>query len=132
MKRLTKQVFWGVSLTVAGCLAAGLAQAHGVYWSVNVGAPIAVGGVYTEVSNMPPVRYVQPQPVYVAPAPVYVEPAPVYVQRPWCPPRVVYAPAPAVVVDRYYPVYGGWRHPGWREADRGWDRHDGHRHHDRD
>jgi len=121
MQGSTKQIIGGVSLALAGLLAGGGAQARGVYWSVDVDAPVVVGGnVHTEFSNAPRVRYVQPQPVVVAAAPVMIEqPEPVYVERRWCPPRAVYVPAQPVVFDD-----GRWlhRHGGWRDDDRGWGR----------
>lgn len=145
MKRLTKNLVLSVSLAAAGLAMSGGAQARGdVYWSVGVDAPVMVGGnVHTEFSNAPQVRYVQPQPVIVTQAPVVIQqPQPVYVQRPWCPPRVVYAPQPVVVMDRY-PQYGGggwrfqrdrwgderreWRHERWEH-----ERHEHHGHRDRD
>lgn len=120
MKRLTKPWMWALSLAAASLSMSGAAQARGVYWSVDVDAPVVVGGtMHTEFSNAPPVRYVQAPPVIVAPAPVYVE-------RPWCPPRVAYVPARPVVVDAY--PSGGWRfrHDG-RDGD--WHRHGwGHEH----
>lgn len=80
---------------IAAGLVAATAAAHaggGVYWSVNVDAPIqGAGRVSTAVSNT---RWgVAPQQGYYAPAPVV-----------YAPPPVVYAP-PAVVVQPS-PVYG--------------------------
>lgn len=142
-----RQIFFGMALVLAGALTSGAAQARDVYWSVDVDAPVMVGGnVHTEFSNAPRVRYVQPQPVIVAPAPVVIEqPAPVYMERRWCPPRAVYVPARPVVA---YPVYPGgdrwyrhhdWRHDGVRGWGDGWGRHErwehehrGHHGHDRD
>jgi hypothetical protein len=69
-------------------LAAPLASASDVSWSVSVGSSYPAPRVY---APPPPVVYVQPQPVYVQPAPVYVRPRPVYVQ-------------PAAVVQ-YGPTY---------------------------
>ena len=78
MQGSTKQIIWGVSLVLTSLLAASGAQARGVYWSVDVDAPIVVGGnVHTEFSNAPRVRYVQPQPVVIE------QPEPVYVERRW-------------------------------------------------
>lgn len=62
-------------------LAAPLAGAGDVSWSVSVGTPYPAAPVY-----------VQPQPVYVQPQPVYVRPRPVYVQ-------------PATVVQYGPPTY---------------------------
>lgn len=120
---------------VVGLMAASV-SAHaggGVYWAVNVDAPVqGMGRVSTAVSNTPRGVYGQ-TPVVYAPAPVVYAPAPVvYAPRP-----VVYAPPPVVVQPRavyvpapvaYYPEprrcepRGGW---GWRG------RHH-HHHHDRD
>lgn len=110
---------------VAGLMVAS-ASAHaggGVYWSVNVDAPVqGMGYVSTAVSNTPRGVYA-PSPVVYAPAPVVYAPRqvvyspPVIVQ-----PRPVYVPAPVA----YYPAprrcepRAWW---GWREH-----RH----HHDRD
>ena len=109
-----------VALAGAACaLAAGVAQARDVYWSVGVSSP-GVGAVFSNVPQAP---------VYVAPAPVYYVP----------PPRVVYRPVPVVV--RPAPVYyvGGhghhhkhkWHHRhggrdeyGDRHRDGRWQRHD--------
>jgi len=94
---------------VAGLVAVA-ANAHaggGVYWAVNVNAPVqGMGYVSTAVSNT---RYG----VY-APAPVlYASPVVVV------PPRPVYAPEPVVVYQelRRCEPHGGW---GWRH----------HHHHD--
>ena len=73
--------------TAALALAAPMAGASNVNWSVSVGSPYPAPQVYAQ----PPVVYVQPQPVYVQPRPVYVQPRPVYVQ-------------PAAVVQ-YGPTY---------------------------
>jgi hypothetical protein len=119
-------------LVVGLMVASGNAHAGGgVYWAVNVDAPVqGMGRVSTAVSNTPrgvygqaPVVYA-PVPVVYAPAPVVYAPRqvvyspPVIVQ-----PRAVYAPAPVA----YYPAPRrceprAWM--GWRE------RH--HHHHDRD
>lgn len=117
---------------VAGLMAVSV-SAHaggGVYWAVNVDAPVqGMGRVSTAVSNTPRGVYGQ-APVIYAPAPVVYAPAPVV----YAPRQVVYAP-PVVVQPRavyvpapvaYYPSprrcepRGGW---GWRER---------HHHHDRD
>jgi hypothetical protein len=129
MKRLTKNLIAGIAVVVAGLTASSAACAGNVYWSVDVDAPVVVdGNVHTRFSNTPQVRYVQPQPVIVAQAPVVVQPAPVYVQRPWCPPRVAYVPAPPVVVAPY-PRHGiGYQAGLWANEERGWrrgwDRHE--------
>jgi hypothetical protein len=87
------------TLSLAGLLAAGAAQAHAnVNWSVSIS-----GGL--------PGVVVAPAPVYVEPAPVYVPPPPVYVPAP-----VVYRPAPVYVAPRavvvepapVYVPYGRW------------------------
>lgn len=119
MKRLTKQWVRCASLAAASMVVSGAACARGVYWSVDVDAPVVVGGnVHTQFSNAPPVRYVQPQPVIVAPEPVYVE-------RPWCPPRrVVYAPPQRVEVGAYRDSEG-WRYRrDGHDDERGWGRHE--------
>jgi hypothetical protein len=73
--------------------AAPFSSAHGVNWSLSIGAP----GIYA-----PPVIYAAPPPVvYVQPEPVYVRPGPVYVQ-----------PAPVVVYSR--PYYQGYQGRYWR------------------
>lgn len=113
----------------AGCVAAAT-SAHaggGVYWAVNVDAPMqGAGRVSTSVSNTPRGVYVQPAPVYYAPAPVVYAPAPV-VYRPAPvvvqPPARIYMPPPMVVYEepRRQEPRGPW---GWRH------RHH-HHHHDR-
>lgn len=113
---------------VAGLMAASV-SAHaggGVYWAVNVDAPVqGMGRVSTAVSNTPRGVYGQ-APVVYAPAPVVYAPRPVVYSPPVVvQPRAVYMPAPVA----YYPAprrcepRGGWGW-GWRE------RH--HHHHDRD
>ena len=63
------------------------AHAGGVYFSVNVDAPVVpVGRIVATVANAPVMAWQQVAPVVYAPQPVYVQPAP----------RVVYAPAPVV------------------------------------
>ncbi|WP_290646314.1 hypothetical protein [Aquabacterium sp.] len=116
---------------LAGLMAASVSAyaGGGVYWAVNVDAPVqGMGRVSTAVSNTPRGVYGQ-TPVIYAPAPVVYAPAPVvYAPRQvvYSPPvvvqpRAVYAPVPVA----YYPAprrcepRGGW---GWHE------RH----HHDRD
>jgi hypothetical protein len=92
-------------------LAAAGAQAHGVFWSIGINAPLQPGvSIGTVFSNAPayPVApaYYQPAPVvytepaYYAPAPVFVRPAPVvYLPRPY------YAP--------YYAPHRGAYATGW-------------------
>lgn len=58
--------------TAAFALAAPMAAASDVDWSVTVGSGYPAPRVY---SPPPAVVYVQPQPVYVRPRPVYVQPA---------------------------------------------------------
>ena len=106
---------------VAGFVAAA-ANAHaggGVYWAVNVNAPVqGMGYVSTAVSNTRHGVY-SPAPVVYAPAPVVYAPPAVVVQ-----PRPVYVPGPAVVYQepRRCNPRGAW---AW-----GWRRH--HHHHDED
>lgn len=117
---------------VAGFVAAS-ACAHaggGVYWAVNVNAPVqGMGYVSTAVSNT---RYgvYSPAPVVYAPAPVVYVPPAVIVQ-----PRPVYMPAPVVVYQepRRCEPRGpwGWRHHhhdegryAWNDGPRGYDRDD--------
>ncbi len=105
---------------VAGFVAAS-ASAHaggGVYWAVNVNAPVqGMGYVSTAVSNTRHGVYA-PAPVVYAPAPVVYAPPAVVVQ-----PRPVYMPAPVVVYQepRRCEPRGPW---AW-----GWHRH---HHHDED
>ncbi|MFT3719837.1 hypothetical protein [Pseudorhodoferax sp.] len=90
----------GAATAAALLAAAGPAQAHGVVWSVGVGAP----GAQVVVGNAP--VYMAP-PVYVAPR-YYRSPPPVYYapRVVVAPPPVVYMPPPAVYAPR--PVfYGG-------------------------
>jgi hypothetical protein len=70
------------ALTSTLLCVAGSAQAgQGVFWSVNVNAPIqSVGHVATTFSNTPRGLY-GPAPVVIAPQVVYA-PVPVYVQQP--------------------------------------------------
>lgn len=99
-------------LLAMGALAAastGAFAGDGVYWSVNVNAPLqGMGSVGTTVSNTrhgvvvgQPHGYYAPPAVVYAPPAVVVQPRPVYV-----PPAVVYAP-PRVLAP------WGWRHHGW-------------------
>ena len=113
-------------LAAGGLMLASAAHAGGVYFSVNVDAPLVpIGRVATVVTNAPAYGYGQPvyvqpaAPVYYQPAPqVYYRPAPpVYVQ----PAPVVYRPAPVVVPAPV--VY----EPRW-----GWDDRHHHHHHDDD
>jgi hypothetical protein len=104
------------SLLAAGAVAvSAAAQAHGVYWAVNVDAPaMGYGRVATVVSNVPGGVYVQPPAVY-APAPVVYAPQPVIVQRPVC-----YGAAPVYMPPvQYVEPRGAWwwhhRYEGDRE-----------------
>lgn len=114
---------------VAGLVAASAsAQAGGgVYWAVNVDAPMqGVGRVATAVSNVPRGVYMQPAPVVYVNAPVVTYRQPVYTQRPVFYEPVVYQP---VVERRCEPRrMWGWG-DGWRD---GGERHAHHGHHDRD
>jgi len=56
----------------AAVIAAPVAGASDVSWSVSVGSRYPAPQVY---APPPAVVYVQPQPVYVRPRPVYVQPA---------------------------------------------------------
>lgn len=105
---------WLASLVTMG--AAGVAQASGVYWSVDVDVPIERHGrIGTVVSNTPGGVHRGGYPVVVTPAPVIVhQPAPRYVHAPR---QVVYVPVAA-------PRHGHWRHH------RGW--HKKHHRHDHD
>jgi len=127
--RTTRRFATLAALTASLLGATGLAQAgQGVYWAVNVDAPIqGAGRVGTTFSNTPrgvhggPTVVVAP-PVVYAPQPVYA-PRPVYVQREpeyrRCPPRWLSG------------VGWGWHHRhhderryGWRDDDgRYGDRH---------
>jgi len=81
-----------LALSAGLVLTSAAAHAGGVYWAVNVAAPVqGLGQVGTVVSNTPYGVYVQPAPVVYAPAPV------------------VYAPAPVV----YYPPQPVYRAPWW-------------------
>jgi hypothetical protein len=124
----------GLSLVA---VAAG-AQAGGVYWSVNVDAPVLpVGRVVTAVSNVPapvvvyrsaPVVVQQP-PVYVYGAPVVVQPQPQVVYGYGAPRQVIYQqPQVVQVVETRrgpWPWWGHRHHHEDRDGDRGWDRWDG-------
>jgi hypothetical protein len=122
----------GLSLLAA---AAG-AQAGGVYWSVNVDAPVLpVGRVVTAVSNVPaPVVVYRSAPVVVQRPPVYYG-APVVVQQSQqvynygAPYQVVYQqPQVVEVVEPRrgpWPWWGHHHHHEDRDGDRGWDRWDG-------
>lgn len=98
---------------------AGALAGDGVYWSVNVNAPVqGVGHVGTTVSNTRHgVAVGQPYGYYAPPAVVYAPPA-VVVQ-----PRPVYVPAPVVYAPPRVVAPWGWRHHGWA-----WGRD--HHHHD--
>jgi hypothetical protein len=144
-------------------LAAGLVAASaaaqaggGVYWAVNVDAPVdGMGRISTAVSNtrhgvaVQPAQVYYQQPVVYAPQPVVYAPPPVV----WQPRPVYYAPQPVVYQPvRYVEARGPWwwhhRHHHdddrgeWREERRepmmlprgGWDDHGrdgGERHHGR-
>lgn len=90
------------ALTASLLCAAGAAHAGGgVYWAVNVDAPMqGMGRVGTTFSNTPrglygpapvviapPVVYAPAPRVVYAPQPVYVQPEPVYVEGRRCPPK---------------------------------------------
>ncbi|HSW18608.1 MAG TPA: hypothetical protein VLJ86_15415 [Ramlibacter sp.] len=98
---------------LAALVAAPLARANDVYWSLGVAA---APGVNIGLSNARPV-YVQPAPVYVQPAPVYVQPQSIYYTQPapiYTSPRVVYTQAPIYVQPApvYYGPPGHWKHRG--------------------
>jgi hypothetical protein len=111
------------------------AHAGGVYWSVNIDAPVMpVGRVVTAVSNVPaPVVVYRSEPVVVQQPPVYYG-APVVVQ-----PQVVYGyGAPRQVIYQQpqvvqvvetrrspWPWWGHHHHHEERQGDRGWDRWEG-------
>ncbi len=132
-------------LVLAAGLVAASVGAHaggGVYWSVNVDAPVqGMGRVSTAVSNTrwgvaPAQQFVYaPAPVVYAPPPVVYAPPAVVVESP----VYGYLPAPVVVYDRPRHCeprgWMGWRHhhhdddrfawnEGWRDRDddRGWRR----------
>lgn len=116
-------------LAVLAGLVAAATSAHaggGVYWAVNVNAPVqGMGYVSTAVSNT---RYG----VY-SPAPVVYAPPVVVVQ-----PRPVYGPTPVVVYQEprrcepHGPWARGWHHHhhddddedryAWNDGPRGWTR----------
>jgi hypothetical protein len=108
-------------LLAAGLVAASAAAqaGGGVYWSVNVDAPVqGLGNVSTAISNTRHGVYAQPAQVYYAPQQVVytqpavvVQPRPVYYQPAYVQP-VVYAP-----VRRCDPrPWGwGWHHREWRQ-----------------
>lgn len=100
-------VKWIAGAAIA--LAAPLAGASDVNWSVSVGSLYPAPQVYAP----PPVVYVQPQPVYVQPQPVYVRPRPVYVQ-------------PAAVVQ-YGPTYYVEEGRHRKHKHRHWKHHHNHR-----
>lgn len=123
-----------LSRCVAGCalaLSAACVQAGGVYWAVNVDAPLqGMGRVGTTVSNS---RWgVVQQPGVVAYAPPVVMYPPAVVMP--APPRVIYMqPAPQVVAPLYgYPVpmverprwhhHHHHHHDDWDDGRRGWGR----------
>ena len=101
-------------LAVGLVAASAAAQAGGgVYWAVNVDAPLdGVGRISTAVSNtrhgvavQPAQVYYAPPPVVYAPQPVVYAPPPVFVEprRAYCPPQaVVYQPV------RYVEARGPW------------------------
>jgi hypothetical protein len=103
--------------------ASAAAQAGGgVYWAVNVDAPLdGIGRISTAVSNtrhgvaVQPAQVYYQQPVVYAPQPVVYAPAPVYVQPRYCPPQqVVYQPV------RYVENRGPWWwHHHHHDDDRG-------------
>lgn len=102
---------------VAGFVVAA-ANAHagggGVYWAVNVNAPVqGMGYVSTAVSNTRHGVY-SPAPVVYAPPAVVVQPRPVYV------------PGPVMVYQEPRPR-AAW---GWRHHHRHHHHHHYHRHHD--
>lgn len=138
LTRMTRKV--ARASLVAVLAAAGL-SAHaggGVYWAVNVDAPLqGMGRVATSVSNAPyggqqvyvqqqPV-YVQQQPVYVQQQPVYVQPQPVYVQprQVYAPMPVVYAPAPVQIRPWGFRPEWAWGHHHHHDHDRDWGERDG-------
>ncbi|OWW22054.1 hypothetical protein [Noviherbaspirillum denitrificans] len=98
-------------------LAAPMAGASDVDWSVTVGSGYPAARVYTPP---PPVVYVQPEPVYVRPRPVYVQPRPVYVQ----PATVVQYGPPAYYVEPGRPHKHKHKHWKHRHDDRYYDRYD--------
>lgn len=114
------------ALTASLLAAPGAAQAgQGVFWAVNVDAPIqGAGRVGTTFSNTPRGLY--------GPAPVVIAPPVVYAPRPVYAPQPVYVQREPIFVEgrRCPPRWGwGWRHHhgddryGWRD-----DRRDAYRH----
>lgn len=107
----TRQIFVA-SLALAGALSAGVAQAGGVHWSVNIQAPVAGVAVGTVISSGPMYQaypvYPAAYPVYSPPPVVYV-PAPVVRYRPAPPPRYVVVPAE----PRHWHGRGHDRHDRW-------------------
>jgi len=97
-------------------LAAAGAQAHGVFWSIGINAPLQPGvNIGTVFSNAP---------VYAA-APAYYQPAPVvYTEPAYYPPAPVFVrPAPVVYLPQpYYAPYRGVYSAGWAAP------HNGHGH----
>ncbi|MDO9238243.1 MAG: hypothetical protein Q7U28_19690 [Aquabacterium sp.] len=113
---------------IAGLVAASVsAQAGGVYWAVNVDAPMqGVGRVATAVSNVPHGVYRQAPPVVYVNAPVVTYRQPVYTQRPVFYEPVVYQP----VVERRCEPRRMW---GWGDGRRdGGERHFHRSHHERE
>ncbi|MFZ4551210.1 MAG: glutelin [Aquabacterium sp.] len=112
-------------------LGAVVAHAGGVFWAVNVDAPLqGVGRVGTTVSNSRWGVVQQPGVVAYAPPPVVMYPQAVIMPPQ---PRVVYMPPPQVVTPLYgYPVpvveRPNWRHhhhhhhDDWDDGRRGWGR----------
>lgn len=86
---------WAAAASLA--IAAPLAGAGDVSWSVSVGTPYPAPQVYAP----PPVMVIQPQPVYVRPQPVYVQPA-----------AVVQYGAPYYVEEARFKKHGHghWKH----------------------
>jgi hypothetical protein len=119
--------------SLAGLVAALMAasvSAHaggGVYWAVNVDAPVqGMGYVSTAVSNTPRGVYA-PAPVVYAPAPVVYAPPPVvYAPRQvvYEQPRVIYAPTPVA----YYAEPRRCEPRPWMS----WRERHHHHHHDHD
>jgi hypothetical protein len=88
--------------SVAAASAVAVQPAHADRWSFGIG--VNVRPAYRPYYYAPPVYY-RP---YIAPAPVYY--APRYYAPAYCPPPVVYSPAPVyysapVVYRNYYPSY---------------------------
>ena len=126
--RISTQAWWPrLAVMVTLGLGALSAQAgNGVYWAVNVDAPVqGMGRVSTAVSNTRGGVYAQPDVVVYAPPPVVV-----YPQRP---PMVVmpgygYGPAP-VIYEQRTRMYRDDRDGRWDRDERG--RHHHHHHEQR-